>query len=234
MWLKPLLVVALAGIYAQAKEEGNGQNYGKVEEETRWSSKVVDSPDAFKVRLSLKAAMGDEAYAWNENELYLFKATTAYSMRQYYVAEKGQQVNFTSGNVVTSKETQRISFIFYVTDPRAPATIIPKAEVEAAVRLSRGRINSAFLLSDDTLEFVGLLATLPPPSEPGVQVWLIVFGVVMSLVAGMGVFLIVSGFRDRKRKSKLDDDEEKPVEETENEGETNLGLEEDDDGRTKL
>ena len=66
-------------------------------------------------------------------------------------------------------------------------------------RLSRGRINSAFLLSDDTLEFVGLLATLPPPSEPGVQVWLIVFGVVMSLVAGMGVFLIVSGFRDRKR-----------------------------------
>lgn len=36
------------------------------------------------------------------------------------------------------------------------------------------------------------------------------------------------------RKSKLDDDEEKPVEETENEGETNLGLEEDDDGRTKL
>ena len=41
MWLKPLLVVALAGIYAQAKEEGNGQNYGKVEEETRWSSKVV-------------------------------------------------------------------------------------------------------------------------------------------------------------------------------------------------
>ena len=34
-------------------------------------------------------------YAWNENELYLFKATTAYSMRQFYVAEKGQQVNFT-------------------------------------------------------------------------------------------------------------------------------------------
>ena len=66
-------------------------------------------------------------------------------------------------------------------------------------RLSRGRINSAFLLDDNTLEFEGLLATLTPPTEPPVEVWLIVFGVVMGFVVCMGVFLIVSGFRNRRR-----------------------------------
>ncbi|XP_041913153.1 angiotensin-converting enzyme 2-like [Alosa sapidissima] len=232
MWMKLLLIVALAGIYTQAKEDGRGQISGEVEE-ARW--RVAESPDAFKVRLSLKSALGDEAYTWNENELYLFRAAMAYTMRQYYMAEKGQQVNFTSENIVTSEVTPRISFFFYVTNPDAAATIT-KAEVEAAIRLSRGRINSAFLLSDDTLEFVGLLATLSPPAEPTVEVWLIVFGVVIGFVVLVGVFLIVSGFRNRrKRKLKMDDDDEgKAGEEIESGGVTNSGFEEEDDRRTQL
>ncbi|KAL2089516.1 hypothetical protein ACEWY4_014204 [Coilia grayii] len=126
-------------------------------------------------------------YAWNENELYLFKAAVAYAMRQYYFTENGQQVNFTPENVETCNVTERVSFFFRVTDPKAAASIIPKADVEAAIRLSRGHINSAFLLSNDTLEFVGILSTLAPPIEPPVQVWLIVFGVVMGFVACVGV-----------------------------------------------
>ncbi|XP_062412547.1 angiotensin-converting enzyme 2-like [Sardina pilchardus] len=203
MWMKLLLIVGLAGICTQAIEEG------------RW--RISEShPQAFKVRLSLKAALGDEAYAWNENELYLFKAAMAYTMRQYYWADKGQQVNFTWEHIQTDNVTQRISFHFLVTLPDAvPTTIISKAEVEAAIRLSRGRINSVMMLSDDTLEFVGLLATLAPPVEPAVEVWLIVFGVVIGFVVLVGVFLIVSGFRNRRKnsKSKMDDDERKPSEE---------------------
>lgn len=40
MWTKLLLALVLAGVFAQAKEEGKELNLGKVEE-TRWSSKVV-------------------------------------------------------------------------------------------------------------------------------------------------------------------------------------------------
>uniref|UniRef100_A0A674DM91 Angiotensin-converting enzyme n=1 Tax=Salmo trutta TaxID=8032 RepID=A0A674DM91_SALTR len=144
------------------------------------------SENAYKVRLSLKAAMGDKAYIWNGNEMYLFKANMAYAMRQYYL-----EVNKTE-NIHTYKETARISFYFVVTDPANPAVVIPKAEVEAAIRLSRGRINDAFKLDDKTLEFEGLLATLAPPVEQPVTVWLVVFGVVMGLVVCMGCYLIIS------------------------------------------
>uniref|UniRef100_A0A8C7HPT2 Angiotensin-converting enzyme n=1 Tax=Oncorhynchus kisutch TaxID=8019 RepID=A0A8C7HPT2_ONCKI len=155
--------------------------------------------NAYKVRLSLKAAMGDKAYKWNANEMYLFKANMAYAMRQYYLEVNKTAALFTTENIHTYKETARISFYFVVTDPANSAVVIPKAEVEAAIRMSRGRINDAFKLDDKTLEFEGLLATLAPPVEQPVTVWLVVFGVVMGLVVCMGCYLIISGFRDRKK-----------------------------------
>uniref|UniRef100_A0A8C7JY72 Angiotensin-converting enzyme n=1 Tax=Oncorhynchus kisutch TaxID=8019 RepID=A0A8C7JY72_ONCKI len=180
------------------------------------------SENAYKVRLSLKAAMGDKAYKWNANEMYLFKANMAYAMRQYYL-----EVNKTA-NIHTYKETARISFYFVVTDPANSAVVIPKAEVEAAIRMSRGRINDAFKLDDKTLEFEGLLATLAPPVEQPVTVWLVVFGVVMGLVVCMGCYLIISGFRDRKKKcaAKAEENAENPY------GVTNKTFEREDDEQT--
>uniref|UniRef100_A0A674BAG0 Angiotensin-converting enzyme n=1 Tax=Salmo trutta TaxID=8032 RepID=A0A674BAG0_SALTR len=174
------------------------------------------SENAYKVRLSLKAAMGDKAYIWNGNEMYLFKANMAYAMRQYYLEVNKTEVLFT------------ISFYFVVTDPANPAVVIPKAEVEAAIRLSRGRINDAFKLDDKTLEFEGLLATLAPPVEQLVTVWLVVFGVVMGLVVCMGCYLIISGFRDRKKKcaAKAEENAENPY------GVTNKTFEREEDEQT--
>ncbi|XP_064167231.1 angiotensin-converting enzyme 2 [Anguilla rostrata] len=188
------------------------------------------SENAFKVRLSLKTALGPEAYPWNDNELYLFKTVMAYAMRQYYLQEKGTQVNFVSENIYTYKLMPRVSFFFVVTDPVSPTTVIPKSEVEAAIRLSRERINSAFLLDDDTLEFEGLMTLLTPPSEPPVTVWLVVFGVVMGLVVCVGAYLIISGFRARKGKSKAEEPEN-PYE-TQLEGVTNKTFEADSEEQT--
>lgn len=66
-------------------------------------------------------------------------------------------------------------------------------------RMSRGRINEAFRLGDNTLEFVGILPTLATPYEPPVTVWLIIFGVVISLVVIGVIVLIITGQRDRKK-----------------------------------
>lgn len=66
-------------------------------------------------------------------------------------------------------------------------------------RSSRGRINDAFYLDDRTLEFVGIVPTLSPPVEQPVQVWLVVFGVVMGIVVLGGVYLIISGIKERKK-----------------------------------
>ncbi|XP_048108405.1 angiotensin-converting enzyme 2-like isoform X1 [Alosa alosa] len=190
------------------------------------SSQDPFSVDAFKVRLSLKAALGDQAYPWNGNEMYLFKTSMAYAMRQYYTMEKGQQVDFMSENIYTYTETPRISFYFVVTDPANPVKTIPKAEVEAAIRLSRGRLNSVFLLDDNTLEFEGLMAKLAPPAEPTVEVWLIVFGVVIGFVVLVGAFLIVSGFRNRRKSQK--EEEESSDHGSQLEGVTNKTFEDDD------
>ncbi|KAL6112858.1 ace2 [Pungitius sinensis] len=166
-----------------------------------WKTETTPSSAyTIKVRLSLKAAMGENAYSWNANEMYLFKANMAYALRQYY-SQKNQTLDFTTENIHVYKETPRISFYMAVTNPASPATYIPKADVEAAVRLSRRRINDAFQLDDRTLEFEGILATLAPPVEQPVQVWLVVFGVVMGVVVVAGVYLVVSGVRERKKKS---------------------------------
>ncbi|KAG9339507.1 hypothetical protein JZ751_023649, partial [Albula glossodonta] len=190
---KPLLQY-FSVLYDWLKNE-NQKNNNK----PQWRINVdLYSADAFKVRLSLKAAMGDEAYTWNDSEMYLFKTVMAYAMRQYYAQKMGKHIAFVSENIHTYKLTPRISFYFVVTDPSDQTKVIPKADVEAAIWLSRERINSAFKLSDDTLEFEGLVATLPTPTEPPVTVWLVVFGVIMGLVVCLGVYLIVSGFLERK------------------------------------
>uniref|UniRef100_A0A7N8Y3K2 Angiotensin-converting enzyme n=1 Tax=Mastacembelus armatus TaxID=205130 RepID=A0A7N8Y3K2_9TELE len=64
--------------------------------------------------------------------------------------------------------------------------------------LFRGRINDAFQLDDRTLEFVGVPATLAPPVEQPVEVWLVLFGVVMGLVVLMGLYLVISGLVFKK------------------------------------
>uniref|UniRef100_A0A8K9VA95 Angiotensin-converting enzyme n=1 Tax=Oncorhynchus mykiss TaxID=8022 RepID=A0A8K9VA95_ONCMY len=133
-----------------------------------------------------------------------------------------------SHQVVQKYSGPIISFYFVVTDPANSAVVIPKAEVEAAIRMSRGRINDAFKLDDKTLEFEGLLATLAPPVEQPVTVWLVVFGVVMGLVVCMGCYLIISGFRDRKKKSaaKAEENAENPY------GVTNKTFEREEDEQT--
>ncbi|XP_051531994.1 angiotensin-converting enzyme 2-like [Myxocyprinus asiaticus] len=183
------------------------------------------SENAFKVRISLKAAMGNNAYTWSSNEMYLFKSTMAFAMRQYYLVEKGQEKNFMSENIHMYKETPRISFNFVVTDPTTPGLFIPKAEVEAAIWLSRERINSAFFLNDETLEFVGLLATLAPPKEEKVTVWLVVFGIVMGLTVCVGIYLIVTGVFNRKKRAKGVEEAMNPYEDSD-EGEVNKAFEE--------
>lgn len=166
-----------------------------------WKTEIDPySENAIKVRISLKAALGEGAYPWNDNEIYLFQTNIAYAMRQYYTSLKNSTPQFTAEDVLIYNQTLRISFYFTVADPSSPSLFVPLAEVEAAVRMSRGRINDAFQLNDKTLEFVGIPATLAPPVEPPVTVWLVVYGVVMGIVVLLGTFLIISGIRSRRNK----------------------------------
>nr|XP_005287844.1 collectrin isoform X1 [Chrysemys picta bellii] len=153
-----------------------------------------DAQNAFKVRLSIKTALGDNAYAWDASEEYLFKAMVAFAMRRYSNKETTQ-----ISNVLLCNMTERVSFWFVVTDSARNVTTVPGSEVEAAIRMNRNRINSAFLLTDNTLQFLKISSTLSPPIEPTVPVWLIVFGVVLCLVVAAILFLVVSGIRKRKK-----------------------------------
>lgn len=117
-----------------------------------------------------------------------------------------------------------------VTNPANPSVYIPKDDVEAAIGLCRGRINDAFQLDDRTLEFVGIPPTLAPPVEQPVTVWLVVFGVVMGIVVLAGVYLIISGARERKKKS-AKTGTENPYD-TNPEGQTNKAFEESDNEQT--
>ncbi|XP_020863170.1 collectrin isoform X2 [Phascolarctos cinereus] len=117
-----------------------------------------DAENAFKVRLSLKTALGDKAYAWNRNEEYLFKAMVAFSLR-----------------TLSNRET---------------------------IEMNRNRINNAFFLNDQTLEFLEIPTTFGPPTEPSTPTWIITFGAVFFIVAVGIVLLIISGIHKRRRKSK--------------------------------
>ncbi|XP_030312226.1 collectrin isoform X3 [Calypte anna] len=153
-----------------------------------------DAQNAFKVRLSIKTALGDNAYAWDANEEYLFKAMVAFSMRRYS-SKRTTQIS----NVLLCNVTGRVSFWFVVTDSSKNVTTVPGSEIEAAIRMNRNRINSAFLLSDKTLQFLKITSTLSPPVEPSTPAWLIVFGVVLCLIVAGIVFLIVGGIRQHKK-----------------------------------
>ncbi|NXU52843.1 TMM27 protein, partial [Turnix velox] len=156
-----------------------------------------DAQNAFKVRLSIKTALGDNAYAWDANEEYLFKAMVAFTMRKYSRRSTTQ-----ISNVLLCNVTDRVSFWFVVTDSSKNMTTVPGSEVEAAIRLNRKRINNAFLLSEKTLQFLKITTTLSPPVEPSTPVWLIVFGVVLCVTVAGIVFLIVAGIHQRKKKNK--------------------------------
>uniref|UniRef100_A0A8D0GRD2 Angiotensin-converting enzyme n=1 Tax=Sphenodon punctatus TaxID=8508 RepID=A0A8D0GRD2_SPHPU len=153
--------------------------------------------NAIKVRISLKAALGADAYKWDDDELYLFEASIAYAMRKYFSEVKKETVKFRTTDIHVSDVTPRVSFSFTVSTPDNVS--VPRSEVEEAIRMSRGRINEAFKLDDQTLEFEGILPTMAPPYTPPVTIWLIVFGVVLSLIVIAFVFLIISGQRDRRR-----------------------------------
>uniref|UniRef100_A0A2I4AHF1 Collectrin n=1 Tax=Austrofundulus limnaeus TaxID=52670 RepID=A0A2I4AHF1_AUSLI len=181
-----------------------------------------DAPGAYKVRLSIRTALGDNAYNWNKNEMFLFKAAMAYAMSNHTGKE------YSVSNINVCKETLRVSFWFVVTSPDDPSTPVGKELVEAAVSKSRHRINSAFLLSDSTLEFVGIYPTLAAPVAPDTPPWLIAFGVVIGLVGAGIVFLLVSTVVEKKRRKKKkaeekEEDEEARVKTVEN-GSTSDGI----------
>ncbi|XP_010723653.1 collectrin [Meleagris gallopavo] len=160
------------------------------------------SDNAIKVRISLKAALGDNAYVWDANELFLFKSSIAYAMRKYFAEVKKQNVDFQVTDIHVGEETQRVSFYLTVSMPGNVSDIVPRADVESAIRMSRGRISEAFRLDDNTLEFEGIVPTLATPYEPPVTIWLILFGVVMSLIVIGVIVLIITGQRDRRKKAR--------------------------------
>ncbi|XP_037324480.1 collectrin isoform X1 [Pungitius pungitius] len=177
------------------------------------------APDGYKVRLSINTALGDQAYVWNENEMFLFRATLAFAMRTHFGGDQ-----YDVSNILVCDETPRVSFWFVVTSPLDATRPVDRAAVEEAVRKSRHRINSAFLLTDKTLEFININPTLASPLAPDTPPWLIVFGVVMGAVGAGIVVLLVSSMvqKNRRRKKKsgrqADAGEEAPVKTAENGG----------------
>ncbi|XP_038028872.1 collectrin isoform X3 [Anas acuta] len=80
-----------------------------------------DAQNAFKVRLSIKTALGDNAYAWDTNEEYLFKAMVAFTMRRY------------SSKTTTQMNRNRINNAFLLSDKtlqflKIPSTLAPPVE----------------------------------------------------------------------------------------------------------
>ncbi|XP_060230507.1 angiotensin-converting enzyme 2 [Meriones unguiculatus] len=198
---------------------------------TDWSPYADQS---IKVRISLKSALGNNAYEWTDNEMYLFQSSVAYAMRKYFSEVKNQTVPFGEENVWVSDLKPRVSFKFFVTSPQNVSNIIPRSEVEDAIRMSRGRINDIFRLDDNSLEFLGIHPTLEPPYQPPVTIWLIVFGVVMGIIV-VGIFiLIISGIKDRKKKNETKR-EENPYDSVDiGKGESNAGFQNSDDIQTSF
>ncbi|KAM8888824.1 collectrin [Synchiropus picturatus] len=164
--------------------------------------------NGYKVRLSIKTALGDDAYTWNQHEMYFFRSTIAFAMRKHFPERLFQE-----SNVVICDETPRVSFWFVVTSPDDTTQLVQKSHLEAALRKSRQRINSAFLLDDYTLEFIGISPTLAPPVTHDTPPWLIVFGVVMGLVVvGIVVLLVGSHIQKTRKKTEKPSIEEYPGE----------------------
>uniref|UniRef100_A0A4X2LZT5 Collectrin, amino acid transport regulator n=1 Tax=Vombatus ursinus TaxID=29139 RepID=A0A4X2LZT5_VOMUR len=132
----------------------------------------------------------------SRGQKYLFKAMVAFSLRTFSNKE-----TIEISNVLLCNITKRVSFWFVVTDPSKNQTL-PASEVQEAIRMNRNRINNAFFLNDQTLEFLEIPTTLGPPTEPSTPIWIIIFGVVFSLVVVGIVLLIMSGIHKQRRKSK--------------------------------
>ncbi|XP_053096883.1 collectrin [Pangasianodon hypophthalmus] len=165
---------------------------------------VSDSQrDGYLVRLSIKAALGDNAYDWDESEMFFFRATVAFAMRSYT-----NDQTYNVSNILVCNETERVSFWFVVISPSDSSQLIPKQTVEKAIRNSRNRINNAFLLTDQTLEFVGINPTLAAPMQYDTQPWLIVFGVVMGLVCVGIIAMLFTSFIQRTRAKRKQSEEE--------------------------
>ncbi|XP_007951028.1 angiotensin-converting enzyme 2 [Orycteropus afer afer] len=200
-----------------------------------WNTSQTQSGDqSIKVRISLKSAVGDKVYEWNDNEMYLFRSSIAYAMRVYFSEDKKQTIPFREEDVRVSDLKPRVSFYFFVTSPKNESDIIPKTEVEKAIRMSRGRINDAFRLDDSSLEFVGIQPTLRPPYEPPVVIWLIIFGVVMGVVVIGIVLLIFTGIRDRRKKAEASGEENPYASVDLSKGENNPGFQSTDDVQTSF
>ncbi|XP_006835673.1 PREDICTED: angiotensin-converting enzyme 2 [Chrysochloris asiatica] len=190
--------------------------------------------ETIKVRISLKSALGDKAYEWNANEMYLFSSSIAYAMREYFLKVKNQTISFGVEDVHVTDKQPRVSFKFFITMPKNQSDIIPKTEVEEAIRMSRGRINDAFRLDDNSLEFVGIQPTLVPPYEPPVVIWLIVFGVVMGVVVIGIIVLIATGIRDRRKKAQASGEENPYATVDISKGENNAGFQSTNDIQTSF
>ncbi|MBZ3882607.1 Angiotensin-converting enzyme 2 [Sciurus carolinensis] len=173
-------------------------------------------------------------YEWNDNEMYLFRSSIAYAMRQYFSEIKNQTIPFGEEDVRVSDWKPRISFNFFVTAPQNVSDIIPRSEVEDAIRMSRSRINGIFRLDDNSLEFLGIYPTLAPPYQPSVTIWLIVFGVVMGLIVVGIVILIFTGIRDRRRKNQTKQEENPYASVDIGKGENNPGFQNSDDVQTSF
>lgn len=166
-----------------------------------------DAENAFKVRLSIRTALGDKAYVWDTNEEYLFRAMVAFSMRKVPNREATE-----ISHVLLCNVTQRVSFWFVVTDPSKNHTL-PADEIQRAIRMNRNRINNVFFLNDQTLEFLKIPSTVAPATDPSVPIWIIIFGVIFCIIIIATTLLVLSGIRRRRRKNKgsseVDDTEDK-------------------------
>ncbi|XP_078515032.1 collectrin-like [Lissotriton helveticus] len=137
------------------------------------------------------------AYVWDKSEDYLFKSMVAWAMRSTL-----QDETFIASSVELCNITKRISFWFVVINT-TDSSVVPESKVEMAIRKQRNRINSAFLLNDDSLEFVQIIPTLSGPLESSITVWLVVFGVIFSLALVAVFLLIVSTIRRHREKKKM-------------------------------
>ncbi|KAK1347043.1 LOW QUALITY PROTEIN: hypothetical protein QTO34_000905 [Cnephaeus nilssonii] len=170
-------------------------------------------------------------YEWNDNEMYLFRSSVAYAMREYFSKMKNQTIPFRAEDVWVNDVKPRVSFKFFVTSPTNMSDIIPRSEVEDAIRMSRSRINAAFRLDDNSLEFLAYTRT---PLPTTCHTWLIVFGVVMGVVViGIGV-LIFTGIRDRKKKNQAGNEENPYSSVNLSKGENNPGFQSGDDVQTSF
>ncbi|XP_028743609.1 angiotensin-converting enzyme 2 [Peromyscus leucopus] len=215
-------------LFAWLKEQNKNSLVGW---NTDWSPYADQS---IKVRISLKSALGKNAYEWNDNEMYLFRSSVAYAMRVYFAMNKTQNVPFGVEDIHVSDLKPRVSFNFFVTSPQNVSDIIPRKDVEDAIRFSRGRINDVFGLDDNSLEFLGIYPTLAPPYQPPVTIWLIIFGIVMGIVVVGIVILIFTGIKGRKKKNETKR-EENPYDSMDiGKGESNAGFQNNDDAQTSF